>query len=93
MNKKLEKALKALGAETVKEMEGMDEAALKKRIVEANEAMRQAEDELEALPGYQEAKADIYLLSSGKREINKRQKAVICVALNLLHPGESDDSQ
>lgn len=82
--KKLEKLHRALGPETVKEMEAMDETTLKKRIVEASQAKAQAAAELEANPNYQQVKSDKSLLEAGKREVNKRQNAVIDLAVHLL---------
>ncbi len=83
---KIDKAIKALGEETLKEMEAMDTDALKKRIVEANESMRQVDDELEANEKYQETRENLKALTAGKRDVNKRQNAVIAVALHLLNP-------
>lgn len=80
----LEKIEKTLGLETVKELEAFDEASLKKRIVEANQAMKQVAEELEANEKYQEIKENKKALESGKREVNKRQKAVIAYCLSLL---------
>ena len=85
MNKKLEKARKTLGKETLLEMEAMSPADLKTKIAEASRAMRDAADALEEHPGYQRAKADAYTFGAAKREVDKRQKAVVRVALSLLN--------
>lgn len=85
MSKKLTKAVESLGTETIKEMEAMGPEDLKRRIVEANEAMRDAADGLENNSQYDRLKEDLKALSQGKREVDKRQKAVILVALSLLN--------
>ncbi len=89
---KIERMIKALGEDTLKDMEAMDADTLKKRIVEANEAMRQAYDELEANEKYQETKANLSALTEGKRGVNKRQNAVIGVALHLLNGDKEEAS-
>lgn len=85
MSKKLEKAYESLGLETVKELEAAAPDALKKRIVDANEAMRTALDELEGNEHYLAAKQSIKDLSAGRRELDKRQKAIILISLSLLN--------
>lgn len=81
---KVEKAVKLLGEEVVAEMEAMDEVTLRKRVVEANEAMRQVDEELEANEKYQECKENLKALTAGKKEVDKRQKAVIVLSLQLI---------
>lgn len=85
MSKKVTKAFETLGTDTIKEMEAMGPEDLKKRIVEANEAMRGAADELERNPNYDKLREDLKALTQGKRELDKRQKAIILVALSLLN--------
>lgn len=80
----LEKIEKILGIETVKELEALDTLKVEDRIVAANQAMQLVEDELEANPKYQEIKENLKALQSGKREVNKRQKAVIKYCLHLI---------
>lgn len=79
-----EKLVKALGRDTVDEMDTLREEDLMRVIVEATGAMRTAKDELDANKEYQKAKADCSLLSSGKREVDKRQKARIAYSQNRL---------
>lgn len=79
-----EKLVKALGRDTIDEMNTYREEDLNKTIVEATGAMRTAKDELDANEDYQKAKADCSLLSSGKREVDKRQKAKIAYSQNRL---------
>jgi hypothetical protein len=81
---KLERAMKNLDVETVKEIEALDSAALKKRVVEANQAMKQVADELEANEEYQELKESVKAMEAGKKEVNKRQNSIITVCLNVL---------
>lgn len=85
MSKKVTKAYETLGTDTVKEMEAMGPDDLKKRVVEANEAMRSASDELEANPNYDKLREDLKALTQGKRDLDKRQRAIILVALSLLN--------
>lgn len=80
----LDKVAKALGRDTVEEMDAMEEQELKKVIVDASGAMKTAKEELDANRDYQAAKADVSLLSTGKREVDKRQKAKIQYALDRI---------
>lgn len=81
---KLEKLVKKLGIETVKEMEAMDTSALESSIVSAEQAMKQVKEELEANPQFQHLKDNLKALSLGKREVDARQKAKIQLALHFL---------
>lgn len=81
---KLEKMHKTLGRDTVEEMDKLNEADLKKIIVEASSAMQQVKDELEANPNYKEARENLLALTQGKKEVDKRQKARIAYSLHLL---------
>lgn len=73
-----------LGQDTIEEMDMMDDAQLHKVVVEAESAMKQAKEELEANPKYQEAKENVKALSQGKRDLDKRQKGKIQYALSRL---------
>lgn len=90
MATKLENARKVLGEQDIKDLDAMSAEELKKRIVQANEAMREAHDELEANEAYQKAKADASALSAGKRDVNKRQNAFIAYSLHRLSEAGSD---
>lgn len=81
---KLEKALKNLDPETVKEIESLDVDGLKQRVVQGSQAMDQAENELEANPDYQELKESLKAVTAGLKELKKRQNSVICLALHVL---------
>lgn len=80
----LDKVAKALGRDTVEEMDAMDETELKKVVVEATSAMKQVKEELEANKDYQAAKYDVSAFSQGKREVDKRQKARVQYALDRI---------
>jgi len=79
-----EKLQKVLGIDTVEELEKLDSDILKERIANAAQAMQAVRDELEANPKYQELKENLKALTSGKKEVDKRQKAIIKFCLHLL---------
>jgi hypothetical protein len=79
-----ETLLKALGRDTVEEMDTMGENDLRKVVVDANAAMKQVKEELDANVAYQKAKSDVSHLSQGKKEVDKRQKARSNYALQRL---------
>lgn len=81
---KTDKVANALGRDTVEEMDAMNDVELKKVIVDANGAMKQVKEELDANQAYQAAKADVSHLSQGKRDVDKRQKAKIAYALDRI---------
>ena len=80
---KLEKAMKNLDVETVKELEAMTVEALGNRIVEANKAMQDMVDELDANEDYQDLLESKKAMEQGKKDVNKRQNSIICVALHM----------
>jgi hypothetical protein len=82
----LQKMAKKIGddwEDMLKELEAMDVESLNKRIAQANQAISDTKTELEANPNYVQAKEDAKLLSSGFREVKKRQNAVIAVSVQL----------
>lgn len=83
-SKTLEKLHNALGKDTTAELEGLDSEALRKRIVGAQDAMKKVQEELDANPDYQELKANKKALEEGKRDVNKRQRAITALCLHLL---------
>ena len=89
---KLEKALKNLDAETVKDLESLSPEALKQKIVDASESMRLVAQQLEDNPKYQEIKENKKALEQGKKEVNARQNAIIAVALSHLN-GNSHETE
>lgn len=84
MSKKLEKAYKALDPETIKEIEALGPEELREKVVQASQAMVQVQTELDNNSDYQEMLENKKAMEAGKKEVNKRQKAVITVALNAL---------
>lgn len=85
MSKRLSKAMESLGSETIKEMEAMSPDALKGAIVQADRAMSEVAAELESNPKFESLKEDLKSLTAGKREVDRRQKSIIQVALFLLN--------
>lgn len=83
-DKKLERIEKILGKETVEEMKIRVFDELKNSIMYACEAVKQAEDELEANPKYQEIKESMKALREGLTEVKKRQNAIVQYSLHLL---------
>lgn len=82
--KKLEKVVKILGQDTVTNLETTSVEGLKAQIVASEQAMETVQNELEANPQYQELKESLKALCEGKKEVNKRQKAIISFCLHLL---------
>lgn len=76
-DKKHEKIVKILGAEKIAELESLVMEELKTHLVNAECAISEAEKELEANPKFQELKESLKVLSSGMREVRKRQRAII----------------
>lgn len=79
-----EKLIRLLGADTVIEMESLSTDGLKSLIVQANQSMAQVKAELEANPAYQDLKLRLKDVTQSKREVDKRQRAKISLALTLL---------
>jgi len=72
------------GKDIVAELEGLDVPELNKRIAQSSHAIAETKFKLEEENvDYIEAKATTKLLSSGFREVKKRQSAIIAVALKL----------
>lgn len=89
MNKRLEKAEKILGEEYLAEMNNLIPGELRSLIAEANNAMEQVVAELEENVKYQTIKEQKQDMEAGKRDVDKRQKAIIVCALARLNsPGE-----
>lgn len=83
-DKKLSRIEKALGKETMADLESLSMEVLKDRLVAAESSIKQAIDELEANPKYQEIKDSLKALSEGLREVKKRQNAIIQYSLSLM---------
>lgn len=92
-----DKILNALGKDTVHEMEAMTPEDLKKVVMDAHSGMDQAQKEMEENKNYREAKATLGHFTQGRNAVNKRQKARIKLAIELLDsmgklkPEEYDD--
>ncbi len=83
-DKKLAKIEKELGKEELGELESLDQKSLQERIASAAGAVKQAQDELEANPQYQDLKTGIKYLSQALGDVKKRQKSIIEYCLHLL---------
>ena len=80
---KLAKKIGPDGEEVLAELEAMDVADLNKRIAQANQAISDTKAELGENEEYVQAKENAKLLSSGFREVKKRQNAIIAVAVQF----------
>ena len=83
-SKKFEKIVKILGEERVNEIQAKSKEELKEQIVQSEQAIKQAEEELEAKPSYQQLKEDLKAISQGLKEVRKFQKAISQLCLNNL---------
>lgn len=80
---KLAKAIGSDGEDMVRDLEASDVEALNQRIAQANHAISDTKSQLEANDEYVRAKETTKLLSSGLKEVKKRQSAIIKVCLQL----------
>jgi len=80
---KLAKKIGDDGNDILQELEAMDVADLNKRIAQATQAILITKAELDKNDDYTKAKEDSKLLSSGFREVKKRQTAIIAAAVQL----------
>lgn len=83
-DKKYARIEKELGKEKLAELEAMDAEALGHAIVDADMAVKQAVDELEANTKYIEIKESLTAIRAGVTELRKRQGAVATYALHLI---------
>ncbi len=83
-DKKLEKVIKAIGLETKSELDALGEAELKAKVVQANQSMKDVEDELDANEDYQNLLANKSAMEQGKKDVDKRQKAIVKYSLHRL---------
>lgn len=81
---KLDKIIKTIGGETKDQLDTSSTDQLTGVIVRAEQAMDDVAFELESNPKYQELKESLQAISAGKKEVNKRQKAIIAYCLHLL---------
>lgn len=80
---KIAKKIGPDGEQVIQELEAMDVEGLNKRVAQANQSISDTKAELDKNEDYTSAKADVKLLSSGFREVKKRQNAIIEVAIQL----------
>lgn len=89
--KKLEAIEKTLGLDTVEDLRAAahsgGQSAMSTRITVAQGAIKQAQEELEANPKYQELKESMKALQSSMNEVKKRQNAITAYCLHLLEDG------
>jgi hypothetical protein len=83
-DKKLEKLLKILDQVCINELESQSPDQLKSQITSCEQSMKEALDDLEANPKYEELKEGLKALREGLTGVRKRQNAVIQYALHLL---------
>ncbi len=83
-DKKLERIEKILGKDHAADLQNQVFEELKNSIMYACEAIKTAEDELEANPKYQEIKESMKALREGLTEVKKRQNAIVQYSLHLL---------
>ena len=81
--KKLKRIEKELG-EFTKELETKSVEELKQIIAASCANIKDAVDELEANPKFQELKESLKAISEGLREVKKRQNAIIQYSLHLI---------
>jgi len=80
---KLAKKIGTDGEAVIAELEAMQVPDLNKRIAQANQAIVKTKSELDDNEDYTKAKGDVKLLSSGLREVKKRQNTIIAVCVQL----------
>ncbi len=80
---KLAKKIGDDGNDVVAELEAADVETLNKRIAQSNQSISDTKTELEENDAYIKAKGTTKLLSSGLREVKKRQNAIIAVAVTF----------
>lgn len=82
--KKLERIEKALGKETLDQLNSQSPQELKASIIQSESSIKCAVEELEANPAVQQLKESLKAVSQGLREVKKRQNAIIQYALHRL---------
>jgi hypothetical protein len=81
---KLEKILKILDEDTVNELNSADTEELKRRLIQSEQSIKQAREEMEANPLYQKLKEDMSVFRQGFNEVKKRQNCIIQYSLIRL---------
>ena len=80
----LEKINKVLDSETLEELNALTHEEVKARLVQAEQAIKEAHDELEANPRYNDLKAGLKAVREGYTGVKTRQSAIIAFALLRL---------
>lgn len=83
-DKKLASIQKTLGDEALEGLNAMTPDHLETQIALSAGAIKEAQDQLEANPKFQELKASLKACSEGLREVKKFQNAKIQYSLHLL---------
>lgn len=81
---KLEKILKILDEDTVQELNSADVEELKRRLIQSEQSIKQAKEEMEANPLYQKLREDLKVFRQGFGEVKKRQQSIISYCLIRL---------
>ncbi len=79
-----QKIEKELGLKFMEEMKALSRVDLHRRIVQAENAVKKADEELEANPTYQELKAAMKDVKAARNALKKRQNAITKYSLELL---------
>ncbi len=83
-DKKFARIEKVLGKDKLAELEALDNEGLKSAVTGADMSVKQALDQLEANPKYQEIKESLKALREGVTELRKHQGALVTYALHLI---------
>jgi hypothetical protein len=82
----LQKIAKKIGSDgeaIIAELEALDTEGLNQRVAQSSQSIHDTVAELNQNSEYVAAKEDVKLLSSGLKEVKKRQNAIISVCLQL----------
>lgn len=82
-DKKLDKISDILGLEFINELNNTSNEDLKTVIVNASQGIKQAMEGLETNPAFQDLKESLKAISSGLKDVKKRQNAIIQYSLHL----------
>lgn len=83
-DKKLDKICNTLGLEVVNDLNSLDFRALQALVVVGTQAIKDAEEELEANEQYQALKENLKAVSAGLKDVKKFQNAKIQYILHVL---------
>lgn len=80
----LSKLEASLGKDTVTELQALSPSGLRSRLTAAHRSIKEAKEQLNKSPEYNEAKENVKALSQGFRDLKKRQSSVSDYCLHLL---------